>query len=438
MGSACAGGSKRPDRPAWPPWAGRSHRLPDDHGKPGDHGVPDRQAHWAGHSHWVGHGPWPGWWGRGRRPAWSPFGLAVVIAAVQVVGCVLAARNQPTELDPVGYALLVVSGLVLALRYRQPLVTFGVAGAATLAYWVGEYPNGPSFVALIIAGVAAVKAGRRYPVWALTGVGYAGWALLTGPGLRHALVIAAWTVGLAAAAEWARAGTMHRARAVQVQQERARAAAEQQRRHASEERLRIAQELHDVIGHHLSLINVQAGVGLHLMDNQPEQARRALGTIKQASAEALREVRSVLATLGAESDSAPRTPAPGLARLAELIEPAGIAVATSITGTVRTLPAELDRAAYRIVQEALTNVRRHAGSAASATVRIDYQEDDVVLRIEDDGGANPPLAAVTEGSGISGMRERAAAWGGSLTARPRPAGGFEVVARLPLPAGGER
>lgn len=385
-----------------------------------------------GGEHW--HGVWhrPGF----GRPA---VGLAVAIALVQVVGTAVTARGQDLVLDPLGYGLLVVGGLALIARFRYPVETLAAVTAATVAYQALDYPSGPSFVALIIAGVGAVKAGHRYPVWAVTAAGYTAWVALTEPSLDQAVVLAAWVAGLLLVAEWARAGATHRARAMQVRRERARAQEEQQRRQASEERLRIAQELHDVLGHHLSLINVQAGVGLHLMDTRPEQARAALGAIKQASAEALREVRSVLATVTLAGQAAPLNPAPGLARLDELTGDAGLAVATSVRGRQRELPPELDRAAYRIVQEALTNVRRHAGTGAAATVIVEYREDELVVQVDDDGaGAGKTVdgtAAPRDGIGISGMRERATALGGSLTAGPGPAGGFRVRAMLPLLAG---
>lgn len=356
---------------------------------------------------------------------------------MQVLGTTLAARGESATLDPLGYALLAAGGLALAARRRWPVATAAATVATTVLYAGLDYPNGPSFVALIIAGMGAVKAGHRYPMWGIAAGGYAGWFALTEPTLRQAAVLAAWVVGGLLVAEWSRVGAQHRAQLAQVRAERARATEEQQRRQASEERLRIAQELHDVLGHHLSLINVQAGVGLHLMDSRPEQARAALGTIKQASAEALREVRSVLAALNPAGQPPPRTPAAGLDRLAALTVDAGLPIRTSIVGTARPLPPELDRAAYRIVQEALTNVRRHAGAGATAEVVVDYRQDELVVTVTDDGGAAAPgTGAVAEGNGIGGMRERAAALGGSLTAGPRPAGqggGFRVMARLPLP-----
>lgn len=362
---------------------------------------------------------------------------------MQTVGTTLTARGQPVELDPLGYALLAASGLALIARRRFPVAAVAAAAAPTVAYHVLDYPRGPTFVALIIAAVVAVKAGHRYEVWAIAGAAYVPWVVLTGAGLNEALVLAAWGAGVLLLSEWARVAALHRSRVAQVRQEQLRVRDEQQRRQAIQERLRIAQELHDVLGHHLSLINVQAGVGLHLMDREPEQARVALSTIKQASAEALREVRSVLGALHPDGEAAPRTPSPRLAHLDGLTVDAGLPVHTTVRGDARTLPAELDRAAYRIVQEALTNVRRHAGAGATATVMIEYGPEDLVVQIEDDGGQAGPVAAPgAEGGGISGMRERAAALGGSLVAQPRPAGGFQVQARLPLPppaaSGGSR
>jgi signal transduction histidine kinase len=359
--------------------------------------------------------------------------LAIVIALVQTIGTTIAARGEPGRLDLLGYALLAASALALAGRREHPVPTVLFATAATTAYTVLDYPSGPTFVALIIAAIDAVKARQRFPTWGVLGAGYAAWVLLEEPTLRRALLLAAWGVGLLVVAELARVGAQYRDQAAQVWAERERTRQEQQRRQASEERLRIAQELHDVLGHHLSLINVQAGVGLHLMESQPDQARAALGAIKQASAEALREVRAVLASLSPEGEAAPRTPAPGLDRLADLTDHAGLPVLTAVKGAARPLPAELDRAAYRIVQEALTNVRRHAGAGATAAVTIEYREDELVVSVVDDGAGAEPVA---EGTGIGGMRERAAAVGGTVTAGPRsPRGGrgFSVLARLPLP-----
>ncbi|MFE0516827.1 sensor histidine kinase, partial [Streptomyces sp. NPDC058964] len=202
------------------------------------------------------------------------------------------------------------------------------------------------------------------------------------------------------------------------------------RRRADEERLRIARELHDVLAHSISVINVQAGVGLALLDTDPEQARTALTTIKAASKEALGEVRQVLDTLRAPG-AAPRAPAPGLDRLPELVEQAaGAGLTVDVEGAPPSLPPGAGLAAFRIVQEALTNVVRHSGSRHA---RVCFEDDDggaLRLRIDDDGPANGAEAGGS-GNGLAGMRERAAALGGTIEAGPRPDGGFRVLAVLP-------
>jgi signal transduction histidine kinase len=194
--------------------------------------------------------------------------------------------------------------------------------------------------------------------------------------------------------------------------------------------------LHDVLGHSLSLINVQAGVALALMDRKPEQARTALTAIKQASKEALVEVQSVLDSLRQPDEEAPRAPAPGIGNITELVrraEAAGLSVEVEQAEQLPSLPANVGGAAYRIVQEALTNVVRHAG-AATVSIRICQEDGDLVVVVDDDGAGGPGSLAAGGGSGIRGMRDRAAALGGQLTAGPRPGGGFRVRARLPLPS----
>jgi len=248
------------------------------------------------------------------------------------------------------------------------------------------------------------------------------------PGLRELLLLAGVLLVTMFFGGAAKAQSEHMAETMKTRAERAKAKAEQERRQASEERLRMARELHDVLGHHLSLINVQAGVGLHLMDSRPEQAREALAAIKTASAEALREVRAVLGVLRPEEEAAPRQPALGLDRLDELTGSAGLPVTATVSGAPRPLPAEVDRAAYRIVQEALTNVRKHAGPEVTAAVTIEYAADEIVVSIRNDGASVDGLG---EGSGIAGMRARAEALGGSLRAAPLAEGGFLVGASLP-------
>jgi signal transduction histidine kinase len=209
---------------------------------------------------------------------------------------------------------------------------------------------------------------------------------------------------------------------------------EESLRRASEERLRLARELHDALGHHLSLINLQARVALHLNQELPAQARTALVPINQASNQALGELRSVLDFLRQQHQQAPRSPTATLARLEALIAQAGAAgveVRTQIEGEVRALPLGVDVAAFRIVQEALTNVARHAGPA-TATVRVAYGEGDFTVEVDDDGHGGRVRHRAGGGMGLLGMRERVAAVGGELQAGPRPGGGFRVRARLPL------
>jgi signal transduction histidine kinase len=366
--------------------------------------------------------------------------MAIVVAIVQVVFTRAAADNQDPvrDLDALGYLLLLAGPAALVVRRRAPVVTLAVALTAADVYVLAGYPGGPFFVAAVLALFSAVSAGHRVAAWVCAGGAYAVLALgavLPGvpeaarPSLTHLGVVAIWLAVFLALAEAVRVRSEQLAQQARYRAAQEHSRAEQQRRQASEERLRIARELHDVLGHHLSLINVQAGVGLHLMDSQPEQAREALSAIKTASAEALREVRAVLGVLRPEEEAAPRAPAPGLDRLADLTAEAGLPVAVRVRGTARPLPAEVDRAAYRIVQEALTNVRRHAGAAATATVTIAYGDSDLTVRVDDDGqGATgaPP------GSGIAGMRARATGLGGDVTAGPRAEGGFRVEARLPV------
>ncbi|MFY1695859.1 sensor histidine kinase [Solwaraspora sp. WMMA2101] len=375
----------------------------------------------------------------GSRP--GP-GLAVLTAIGQPVGTAIAASWQSGGVSIIGYALLVFSGLALADRHRSPRRNFLIVVAATLAYHLLDQPAGVTLLAPMIAASAARAAGHRWLVGAAAVTAYGIWVLVTGATPRQALLALALIVAAGLVTE---IGTLVADRVREGVAEQRRLSEERQRRRATEQRLRIAAELHDVLGHHLSLINVRAGVGLHLMDRDPEQARAALEAIAQSSAEALREVRTMLDTLYPRGQAAPRAPAPGLDRLGELTDDAAVPTRTVIDGTPRPLPAAVDRAAYRIVQEALTNVRRHAGPGAAATVTIGYRQDAVMLQIDDDGGGAPGSAAAAPGAaavaalapagnGITGMRERAAALGGEVTAGPAPdgVGGWRVRAHLPL------
>jgi signal transduction histidine kinase len=307
-----------------------------------------------------------------------------------------------------------------------------VTFAATLT------PSGawPANLSLIVAFFLAAASGHRSAAWVVIAVGYlsAVWLAPLAFGNREgsqtfALALGGWLAVLVIAAEVVR---LRRERAADARAARAVDA----RRRASEERLQMARDLHDVIGHNISLINVQAGVGLDLMDTQPEAARAALSAIKTVSKDALDELRGMLAAFRNAAETAPRAPAPGLDRLDDLVEltrAAGIAVVLEIAGECRALPTAVDLAAYRIVQESLTNVVRHACPAV-ATVHLRYDVDGLDLEITDDGrvAAGNGSRLPGTGSGISGMRERALALGGRFSAGPRTGGGFTVSAHLPL------
>jgi signal transduction histidine kinase len=363
---------------------------------------------------------------------------------------------SPTLLDPFGWALLVAGPVALLFRRRHPVATLVAVSAITLLYYMRAYAYGPAFTAAAIAMTAAVTAGHRRIVWIGTGAGFAGYFALSAlaglptdefgahsdrifpmeqPTLLATTFVLAWGLVVLTSAEIVRIRSEKASQAARTREEEGR-------RRASEERLRIARELHDVLAHNISMINVQAGVALHLMDQGPEQAgaavvRTALAAIKEASKEALTEMRSVIGVLRQQGeDAAPRTPTAGLGRLDELVErarSAGLRVHTETVGAARALPAGVDLAAFRITQESLTNVTRHAGPGpVTAWIRIAYGEHDVAVQVDDDGKGAVLLADDSGGSGLPGMRERTAALGGDFSAGPRPGGGFRVRARLPI------
>jgi signal transduction histidine kinase len=405
----------------------------------------DAAAARRGRDRWA---DWPGSEGRRSRHKQWP-GAVIAAFCFHVFGNWTEATRLDRPQDLIACALLLIGPLALAWRGRAPTVVLAVTGATTIGYATLSTPTWTYAVAPVIALFAAVRDGHRRTAIIATAVGYLTYLTViwfaadalalpaaSRPTIRDAVLTAlglALTIFIGGAA---RARGTYLAEVAKAQAERARAQEEQERRQASDERLRIARELHDVLGHHLSLINVQAGVGLHLMDNRPEQAREALAAIKTASSEALREVRAVLGVLRPEEEAAPRQPALGLDRLTDLTADAGLPVTTQTIGERRDLPAEVDRAAYRIVQEALTNVRRHAPPGAAATVTVEYAPDKLRLAIRNAGPSPPQQPETTPGpsaggSGIAGMRARAASLGGILEAGTVPDGGYLVAVTLP-------
>ena len=362
--------------------------------------------------------------------------LAAGLAAFVTAGTYFASHDQPLR-RPFGVgtvALIVLAAGALTLRRRYPVATLLLVFGAVLGYFATGYPNGPIWLALIIAYVTAVLRGHRLAAAIVAVVGFLLFPWLDyllrdgqAPSLAALAGLAAWLLVLLGGAEIVRFRRERVAEAVRVQEE-------ETLRRASEERLRIARELHDALGHHLSLINVQSGVALHLNEDLPEPVRTSLAAIRDASKEGLSELRSVLDILRQEGELAPRSPTSTIARLDDLVSQAaaaGLKVRAETEGTVRPLPFGVDVAAFRIVQEALTNVTRHARDA-TASVRVSYGEHELTVQIDDDGRGSRTNAGVGTGKGLVGMRERVGALGGELEAGPRPGGGFLVRARLPL------
>jgi signal transduction histidine kinase len=358
--------------------------------------------------------------------------VVAVLLTMFVVGGTLGPQRwhtyQPHHVSAVAVALLVGGTVILAWRRRFPLTVLILSAAAVLVYYALGFPGGPSVIApgMALATYAFARGVLRSAV--AGGAMFASMVLLSlvGNGFTE---IPGYTLALLLGATAAVAvGTALRARAAWLAAAR-NEAAESSRRRAEQERLAIAREVHDVVAHSLAMINVQAGVGSHIADQDPDQAKRALLAIKDASHSALEDLRHTLAVLRGTTT---RAPVAGLDRLPELISAtrnAGLAV--TLEGDPGTVPAPVDAAAYRILQESLTNVVRHAVDATSVTVRIRNTGDALDLTVSDDGKATTGHAR-SSGSGIRGMTERARALGGSVTAGQVAAGGFEVRAQLPL------
>jgi signal transduction histidine kinase len=373
-------------------------------------------------------------------------GVAVGVLAASAAGVGPRWISSPRPLDAVAVGLVGVVAGALALRRRYPIAVLVVLNAVALAWAAGQYPGPMILLAPLIAcyTLAAARGWR----WGLAGA--AATALSALVAIRVAFGAAEPPAGIAGIAVWmaataGAAGTAvgyYQALLMATRAQLAREAQtreEQARRRAVEERLRIARELHDVFGHTMATISVQAGVGIHLLQTRPGQAVEALTTIKQISDQALADVKAILGILRADSDPGqPRTPRGSLDQLEALLDPvraAGVQPLLTVHGSARPLPAAVDLAAYRIIQEALTNVLRHAHAR---TVRVDlrYEPERVVIQVLDDGtAASPgqPGPNGQDGHGISGMRERALTLSGQFTAGPHPDGGFQVRCALPAP-----
>ncbi|MET8231421.1 sensor histidine kinase [Micromonospora sp. NPDC005298] len=371
---------------------------------------------------------WP-WRGRAANVS-----VVFVVGLVALVGLVVQSEGVDTTADRVALLVVLVSSGALYVRRRHPVWVGVVALAAVGAYGALLHRPGPIMLVFVVALYTVVDEGHLAVAIGLGLASVVAFAVAdggnrVGPDSNGATLLhAGWLVAVIVGVTRNRRAYVAEAQARVREAERNMRA--QTRRRATEERLRIARDLHDALGHHLSLINVQASAALHRPD--PTRSLQALAAIKQASGETLRELRATLDVLRQESD-APGVSVPGLGLLDELVAVAGrsgLAIRVEVTET-RPLPPEVDLAAYRIVQEALTNVARHAGATA-AVVRVRPEGDAVLVEVDDDGTGSPG----PPGNGILGMGERARSLGGSLTACPGPNGGFCVRARLPLRPGG--
>ncbi|MEJ3749219.1 histidine kinase [Actinomycetes bacterium KLBMP 9797] len=368
--------------------------------------------------------------------------VAVAAAVAGFAAMPVVLGIQPDGKDP-GASDLVAAGLAFVLllpRRRAPLavlalsllaaVTSIVTGATTLHVLEGvtmialytvtsTIRRWPAVVAAAVTA-AALYAANAYEVGSVISGDSFGEVAFTGMAAAIGVTVRTWRDYVTAVEERA---------------ERAEATREEEaRRRVAEERLRIARELHDVIAHHIALITVQAGVASHLMRNQPEQSEVALSHIREAGRAVLDELGSLLYVLRQSGEEAmPTEPLPGMSRLGQLLESftaAGLGVQQRVLGEPRPLPVATDLAAYRIIQEGLTNAHKH-GNASGARLLLAYRADALDITIHNAVRAGLPAAGT--GHGITGMRERALAAGGTLDAGPAPGGTFRLHSRLPLP-----
>jgi signal transduction histidine kinase len=374
-------------------------------------------------------------------------GITLFLLFICIVGTHGASAGQDggRDADVLSYVLVVLATLPFVLRRRYPRTVLLVSGAAVLSYLAADYPYGPIMFTIL---VASFTFGYELPL--RTAVRWIGgyWVLIvvvsasrlldeSGDFWRQA---SAGTIGsLAAFAAPLAIGAALKTRRESQADVRAALA----RRAVSEERLRMAQELHDSVGHGLAVIAMQAGVALHVLDRNPEKVRAALEAIRDTSKSSLDGLRAELQVLRSPvTDAAPRRPVAGLSEVGVLLDrirAGGVEVTADLSGVDGDLPPDIDVAAYRIVQESLTNVLRHA-AATRAEVRIRRTAGELLLDVSDNGvGAGPaaepqltPSSPDGSGTGIEGMRARAEALGGRLQAGPRAGGGFAVHARLPL------
>lgn len=356
--------------------------------------------------------------------------LAAALIAIGIFGTLNS--DQPSTgldepFDTTIYAVVIANGLVLAVRRRWPLATLMATSVLTSTYLIVESQYGPIFFPFAIA---VYTAARRRPLTKALPVAIGALFVLLIHLFTNSLALEGFR-GLIPGSAWVAVpfavGTTVRLSREATERNRAEAT----RQRVENERLRIAQDVHDVVGHGLAAIKVQSDVALHVMSKKPEQAAAALQAISRTSSEALAELRATLTVVHRRAGEATRAPGLALAQLDDIqlrMRDAGVRVSVAIVGAPRPVPAVIDLTGYRIVQESLTNVLKHSADKA-ATVRVEYQTDAVLITVTN------PVAAVSsvgDGLGIPGMRRRVAALGGEFAAGPTGDGRFEVHANLPM------
>ncbi|MEV5102832.1 sensor histidine kinase [Streptomyces massasporeus] len=374
--------------------------------------------------------------------------LALAVLVCMVAGSFVEPRHRDSVSwvlrtpDPLSLLLMTLGAAALVFRRRAPMAVLALTGTLSVIESVTGDPRAPVAMSAVIALYTVASTTDRPTTWRvglLTMTVLTGAAMAAGPLPWYAqenLGIFAWT-GIGATAGDAVRSRRAFVQAIRERAERAeRTREEEARRRVAEERLRIARDLHDVVAHHIALVNVQAGVAAHVMDKRPDQAKEALAHVREASRSALGELRATVGLLRQSGDpEAPTEPAPGLDRLDELtgtFRSAGLHVEVARADQGTTLPAAVDLAAYRIIQEALTNVQKHAGPQAKAEVSVVRVGPNIEITVLDDGSGENETQDSGGGHGLLGMRERVGALRGTLTTGPRYGGGFRVHAILPL------
>ncbi len=377
-----------------------------------------------------------------RHPLLADAGVGVVVVAFGTAGALYGPQASSHRLTLAAALLGILCVPVVAFRRRAPLVVLGVLALATLVALILDVQAGVTGTCMVVAvWTVAVDRPRRT---SLTACGLVAAVLLFRAVLNAGLLglradnvnLVILTLFAGAAGIAVRNRRAYLAALVERADRAERTRESEAARRVAEERLRIARDLHDSLAHHMAVVNVQTGVAQHLLSLDPTAAKQALGHVRQAAGQVLDELGTVLGVLRDTGEGDPTEPAPSLARLSDLIDPlraAGLDIRLTASGLGRELPPAVDQAAYRLVQEALTNVQKHA-PGSRVTVSVEFGDDALAVQVIDSGSGTKKSTTAPPGYGLAGMRERCAAVGGRLSTGPTAGGGFRVAAELPTTA----